>query len=71
MEILVFKTDIRFKKQLNQVKPHLGNIDGILRWNIDLQDRDKILRIESHNLSPRMIEERLQKAGYYCCELEG
>ena len=69
MEVLVFKTNIRYKKQINTVSPHINNLQGILRWNVDLADIDKILRIEADDLSPRMVENTLVRAGYFCEEL--
>jgi len=70
MEVLVFKTNLRFKKQINAVKPHINNLHGITRWNVDLDDIDSVLRIESDNLSPRKVEATLQQAGYFCEELQ-
>lgn len=69
MQVLVFKTNMKYKKHINEVVPHLDNVEGILRWNVDLHDRDKILRIETKDLSPRTIENILHRAGYYCEEL--
>jgi hypothetical protein len=70
MEVLIFKTNLRFKKQINSVTPHINNLQGIARWNVDLDDTDKILRIESIDLSPRSVEATLQQAGYFCEELQ-
>jgi copper chaperone len=70
MEVLVFKTNLRFKKQVNTVTNHLNNLEGISRWNVDLLDKDKILRIEARDLSPREVEQTLQQAGFYCKELD-
>ena len=50
MEVLILKTNIRYKKQLKTVAPLLDSKDNISRWNIDLNDIDKVLRIESSNL---------------------
>ncbi|OQP51149.1 hypothetical protein A4H97_02820 [Niastella yeongjuensis] len=69
MEVLVFKTNLRFKAQINAVTPHINNLQGISRWNVDLDDSDKILRIESVDLCPRSVEDTLQRAGYFCEEL--
>ena len=69
MEILVFKTNIRYKKHLKHVLPHLNSTTGILRWNVDLLDKDKILRIEASGIHPQMVEMVLKDAGYYCEEL--
>lgn len=69
MEILVFKTNIRFKKQLTGIRPHLLKIPGIQQWNVDMHDKDKVLRIQSTGVAPDMVEEALRNAGYNCEEL--
>ena len=70
MEIMVVKTNIRYKTHLKKVLPHLNSTKGILRWNVDLQDRDKILRIEASGIHPQLVETVLKDAGYYCEELK-
>ena len=69
MEVLVFKTNLRYKKQVNAIREHINNLQGILKWNVDLYDTDRILRIESRDLNPRKVEDALKGAGYYCEEL--
>ena len=49
--------------------PHLNEIEGIRKWNVDFHDRDKILRIVSIDLSPRLVEDTLRTAGFVCEEL--
>jgi copper chaperone CopZ len=70
MEILVFKTNIRYKKNISTVTPHLQNVAGVKEWNVDLKDRDKILRITALNVVPASIENLVKAAGYYCEELK-
>ncbi|MEP6748147.1 MAG: hypothetical protein ABJB86_10500 [Bacteroidota bacterium] len=69
MEILVFKTDVRSRKHITALAPHLEKMNGIIKWNVDLQDIDKVLRIECNKITPAIIEHSLQRAGYYCKEL--
>ncbi len=69
MEILVFKTNLQYKKNIKQVTPQLNELKGIIKWSIDFHDKDKILRIVSDDLSPRLIENTLKNAGYACEEL--
>jgi hypothetical protein len=69
MDILVFKTDIQDNHKVYQASNHLNSIKEIKRWNFDLDDIDKILRIESVNVSPRVIETTLSNAGFMCEEL--
>jgi 3'-phosphoadenosine 5'-phosphosulfate sulfotransferase len=69
MDILVFKTNVRNRKRVNALAPHLENMKGIIKWNIDLQDVDKVLRIECYSISANVIEKSLRQAGYFCEEL--
>ncbi len=71
MEVLVFKTDVSSLKQVGKVEALLTCFDVIDSWNFDLEDRDNILRIVAHGLSPRHVETVLRKAGIKCKELEG
>lgn len=68
-EILIFRTNIRFKKDLRQVGPVLDNQPGIHRWNVDREDSDKVLRIEAQRLLPQDIIHLITRAGYFCEEL--
>ena len=70
MDILVFKTNIRYKKNLAVLTPQLNNTKGIIRWNLDFDDKDKILRIVASDLHPESIETVVKQAGYYCEELK-
>ena len=70
MEILVFKTNIRYKKEINAIRDHMDAERNILKWNIDLKDIDKILRVETTDLHPLFIENLVRKTGHYCEELK-
>ena len=71
MEVLIFKTNLRYKKQVSAITSQINTLQGILRWNVDLDDRDKILRIEANELCcARTIENTLVQAGYFCEELQ-
>ncbi len=70
MEILIFKTNVENMNHIRKLYPLLKTIQGILKWNIDTEDVDRILRIEAVSVAPQRIEMALQSAGYYCKELE-
>ena len=72
MQILVFKTNLKDKQHISAARKLLSKIQGILYWNVDLHDIDKILRIEANEmlLVPVSVEQTLQQAGYYCEELK-
>ena len=70
MDILVFSTSVKERRQVSRVTTLLTKIPAIMQWNLDLEDCDNILRIESDGVCPRKIETLLQKAGIQCQELE-
>jgi copper chaperone CopZ len=70
MQIHTFKTNIINTIHVQRVEKHISHIDGIDRWNVDLHDNDKILRVEAEELSAEAIAIAVQNAGYYCTELE-
>ena len=70
MSVLVFKTNIVNSKHVKNVCSHIQSIDGVSKWNIDLHDIDKVLRVETIDLTPEAIANVVQMAGYYCVELD-
>jgi hypothetical protein len=69
MEILVFKTNLRFNKDLSKIDSLINKERRIKRWNVDRSDIDKVLRIESNNLQPAEVINLINTAGYFCEEL--
>lgn len=69
MDILIFKTNVSGKNNVNEVSPHLESLNGIQRYTFDLDDIDKVLRVEARGLSSQKIESVIKKAGYHCEEL--
>ena len=45
--IYVFKTSVRTKIQAKKLKPHIDQLLVKAKWNFDLDDCDKVLRIDS------------------------
>lgn len=68
--IFVFKTSVKTKKQIKALKPHIDNILPKAKWNFDLEDCDKILRIESEENVVREIQKLLNTHHLYCEELD-
>lgn len=68
-QVLVFKTNLQYKKDINQLAPVLNIFRGILRWNVDMNDIDKVLRIETKQLVAQDIIRLVRGAGYFCEEL--
>ena len=68
--VYVFKTSVKFKKQIKQLAKELNKIVEIKKWNFDLEDCDKILRIEATKLNPTKINNLLISFGFNCNELD-
>ena len=69
MEVLVFKTDIIGKADSENLGQILKEDHRITNWNIDQDDIDNVLRIESNEMSPADVIDLVRKLGYMCEEL--
>ena len=67
--IFVFKTSVKTKKQANKVKLHIDKMLPGAKWNFDLTDCDKILRIDSEENIVLPITDLLAIHNYSCEEL--
>ena len=69
LQVLVFKTNLVSAKDIHRISPLMGDTSGIIRWNVDQQDIDNVLRIETARLLPGDIIRMVTDAGYVCEEL--
>lgn len=69
--VLVFKTSVQGDSDIDVLAPSLNVLlYNRGKWNFDLEDCDKILRIEGHALQCEEITILLSRLGYFCMELE-
>ncbi|NOQ73119.1 MAG: hypothetical protein GQ574_14025 [Crocinitomix sp.] len=62
--ILVFKTDIKNFKKLELIAPIFNQQKDILNWSVDVEDVDKVLRIETKtSLTENKVIEILSNVG--------
>ena len=64
MKTLKFKTNVNCGGCVATVTPHLNQIKGIGKWNVDTANPQKILTVEDSELGPDVIIEKLKSAGY-------
>ncbi len=69
MHILIFKTNIETEEAHKEIGSLLSNHQSIIDWNIDTEDIDKVLRIESALNNTHEIITTINKAGFTCEEL--
>lgn len=64
MNTLKFKTNVKCGGCIATVTPHLNQVKGIVSWNVDTNNPDKILSVETENVTPEEITTILNGAGY-------
>lgn len=67
--IHVFKTSVMSETQANLVGAFLNILLPYDAWNFDLEDRDRILRVETSDLIPETVITILNSQGFDCQEL--
>jgi len=68
--IYVFKTSVKTKSQVKHLERHINSMLPNEKWNFDLEDCDKILRVDSEeNIALRIID-LLNIHQFHCEELE-
>jgi hypothetical protein len=68
--IHVFKTSVKNKAQIKKLRPVLDLNFQDIKWNFDLEDCDKILRIESKKNITKKVITLLRSYHFDCIELE-
>jgi hypothetical protein len=68
--VLVFRTSVSSKRKIRQIKPLLDQTLSYAKWNFDLEDCDKILRVETTENVALKVVSTLTKVGFECKELD-
>ena len=67
MKLLIFKTNIGNKRKLNALKSVFNNHATIKHWTVDMEDIDKVLRIEAvEPLKERDVIDLINARGLRC-----
>ncbi len=70
-EIFIFKTGVHTNADVQQAASVFRSVAAIKRWSFDLDDCDRILRIEATaGLRPEAVEQLLLRVGIACEPLE-
>jgi hypothetical protein len=67
--VMVFRTNITTKTEAKKLLSFI-NKKEIIKWSIDLEDHDRVLRIVSDNFSSKKIVDLAKTKGLECAELE-
>ncbi len=66
--VLVFSTSVCSLPEARSLAAVLDRLAGPLRWNFDLEDCDRILRVKS-SVNPGIVIAALHLQGFKCEEL--
>ncbi len=66
----VFKMNVQLQEQAILLAGKLLSEFPLIKINFDLEDCDKVLRIEGEKIAPKKIIEMISSNGYQCNILE-
>jgi copper chaperone len=61
---LQFKTNINCSGCIAKVTPFLNDAEGISHWEVDTNNKDKILSVESDGITEAEVIKKVQEAGF-------
>jgi copper chaperone len=64
MEKLKFKTNINCGGCIAKVTPYLDKVQGIKKWEVDINNLQKILTVEAEGITEKDVINTLAGAGY-------
>lgn len=59
LTFLVFRTNLQSPEDVEEISDVLNAIDGLMDWSVDLEDWEKVLRIEGVDLDTSAIRKLL------------
>ncbi len=68
--LYIFKTNILTEFDRLRIKYVMDASEKVLKWNIDMDDTDRVLRVVSDRLNALQIISMLDFIGFECAELE-
>lgn len=71
MKTLKFQTNVKCGGCVATITPFLNQEKGIASWAVDLASPQRILAVETEELSSGEIVEVMKKAGYQASPIEG
>jgi hypothetical protein len=69
MDIEVYKTDVKTKEEASHIVATLRFVISDCIMNFDLEDCDRILRIETSRDVTEMVYDVFNKQGFFCQKL--
>lgn len=67
MSTYFFKTNINCLGCASRIKPHMDKLEQsheIERWQVDLQEPNHVLEVETQKMSPEQVKHYVREAGF-------
>lgn len=64
MKKLEFKTNINCGSCLQTVTPFLNKVESIDKWNVNTEDKNKILTVEGEKPDSKEVKKAVEDAGF-------
>lgn len=68
--IAVFRTGVQTQHDVGKLAQWLTPLHGLTHWNVDIEDCDRVLRLEGNCIDVDEIQALVQQAGFSCEELD-
>lgn len=69
-DILVFSTSVTKRQDIKRIEILFAQYPRIHKWSVDFEDWEKVLRIESQDITADHITDALRSIGIIASELE-
>jgi copper chaperone len=64
METLLFKTSLKCGGCVKAITPGLESLNSIEKWSVDLENPDRVLKVEASEDISQQVIDSVKKAGY-------
>ncbi|MFY0629198.1 MAG: hypothetical protein JXR05_02385 [Flavobacteriaceae bacterium] len=70
MRLFILRTNIKTSNSVKKIESLLNSHPFIIKWSIDIEDIDNVLRVEaSSGLSETGLKKIIKREGFYCQDL--
>lgn len=66
---LVFRTNLQNAEEVKRISETMDSLPGIVDWSVDLEDWEKVLRVEGTGIQKQTVLKTLQNLGVDIREL--
>lgn len=64
MQVFKFKTNINCGNCIKRVTPFIEKINGVDKWEVDIDNPDKVLTVETGSATKQDVIDAIRKIGF-------